>query len=450
MAEIDMFEDVEQQIYNNLKKLIHESLEQFLSEVLNGNEERLQKLINEYLIIEQDFNKSVQELEDSIERYKQNSNIVDMTTDEILKSKEYKIFYKQNYGKNLKELRKQINLYNIGKTKMKHKLNQIVPYMLKFQHKLSEELKISISFILTRGNAVSYKTYDSNNINIIKNILHISAQDIKIIDNNLDKIEEFNSLNEEKNMMPLVALITQEVDKLNQENKQAILNAITNEEFTYNEILKRYEKTKKHNIYWNIHGYSQAEKVINQGPIEEARQGFLLRIHQEHVYDLFQQEASRVEGNIYRKGQRSTTRAINEGTEKMVHNFVRSKYGISSTDKRSGLIIDDHVFAAKEILEGIKKALKIDKNAEFISIASKTTGAGYTGFKQFFTLINTLISYKNNNEKNEKELFDYIYNTFFKPGTPLTKALTEGTNTILTETDLLIRQTVENKTNLTN
>ena len=129
----------------------------------------------------------------------------------------------------------------------------------------------------------------------------------------------------------------------------------------------------------------------------------------------------------------------------MVHNFVRSKYGISSTDKRSGLIIDDHVFAAKEILKGVKEALKIDKNADFISIASKTTDARYTGFKQFFTLINTLILYKNSNEKNEKELFDYIYNTFFKPGASLTNAITDGTDTILTDVDLLIKQSVENK-----
>ena len=436
---------VEQQIFEKLKELIHKDLEEFLSEILNGNEKRIQQLIKDYIETENKFKESKKELENLIEQYKKKYNIEKMSLSNILKPEEYEIFYKGNIEKDLQITERQIKLYAARKRKMRVILKQIVPYMLKFQNKLSERLEISISFVLTRGNTVSYKTYDSENINIIRDILHISAQDVKIIDKNLDQIEGFNSLNEEENIMPLAALITQEIDQLKQENKQAILDAIKNEEFTYDEILKRYEKSKKHNIYWNIYGYNQAEKITNQGPIEEARQGFLLRIHQQNIYDLFQQENSRIEGSIYQKGQKKIRRNITEGTEIMVHNFVRSRYGISSTDKRSGLIIDDHVFAAKEILEGVKKALKIDENAKFISIASKTTDAGYTGFKQFFTLINTLILYKNSNEKNEKKLFDYIYNTFFKSGAPLTKAITDGTNTLLTDVDILIKQSVENK-----
>lgn len=436
---------VEQQIFERLKKLIHKDLEEFLSEILNGNEKGIQQLIKDYIETENKFKKSKKELENLIEQYKKKYNIEEMSLSNILKPEEYEIFYKGNIEKDLQITERQIKLYVARKRKMRVILKQIVPYMLKFQNKLSERLKISISFVLTRGDTTSYKTYDSENINIIQDILHISAQDIKIIDKNLDQIEGFNSLNEKENTTPLVALITQEVNEL-KKNKYKIINAITNEESTYNEVVDRYiNGSNRHNIYWQIYGYNQAEKISNLGPVEEARQGFLLRIHQQDVYDLFQQEKSRVEGNIYQKGQRATTRNIDEGIEMMVHNFVRSKYGISSTDKRSGLIIDDHVFAAKEILKGVKEALKIDKNADFISIASKTTDAGYTGFKQFFTLINTLISYKNNNEKNEKELFDYIYNTFFKPGVPLTQAITDGTNTILKEADLEIRQSVENK-----
>ena len=436
---------VEQQIFERLKKLIHKDLEEFLSEILNGNEKEIQQLIKDYIETENKFKKSKKELENLIEQYKKKYNIEEMSLSNILKPEEYEIFYKGNIEKDLQITERQIKLYAARKRKMRVILKQIVPYMLKFQNKLSERLKISISFVLTRGDTTSYKTYDSENINIIRDILHISAQDIKIIDKNLDQIEGFNSSNEKENTTPLVALITQEVNKL-KKNKYKIINAITNEESTYNEVVDRYiNGSNRHNIYWQIYGYNQAEKISNLGPVEEARQGFLLRIHQQDVYDLFQQEKSRVEGNIYQKGQKATTRNIDEGVEKMVHNFVRSRYGISSTDKRSGLIIDDHVFAAKEILKGVKEALKIDKNADFISIASKTTNARYTGFKQFFTLINTLILYKNSNEKNEKELFDYIYNTFFKPGASLTNAITDGTNTILTDVDLLIKQSVENK-----
>ena len=436
---------VEQQIFERLKKLIHKDLEEFLSEILNGNEKEIQQLIKDYIETENKFKKSKKELENLIEQYKKKYNIEEMSLSNILKPEEYEIFYKGNIEKDLQITERQIKLYAARKRKMRVLLKQIVPYMLKFQNKLSERLKISISFVLTRGDTTSYKTYDSENINIIRDILHISAQDIKIIDKNLDQIEGFNSSNEKENTTPLVALITQEVNQL-KKNKYKIINAITNEESTYNEVIDRYiNGSNRHNIYWQIYGYNQAEKISNLGPVEEARQGFLLRIHQQDVYDLFQQEKSRVEGNIYQKGQKATTRNIDEGVEKMVHNFVRSRYGISSTDKRSGLIIDDHVFAAKEILKGVKEALKIDKNADFISIASKTTNARYTGFKQFFTLINTLISYKNSNEKNEKELFDYIYNTFFKPGASLTNAITDGTDTILTDVDLLIKQSVENK-----
>ena len=448
--------EIEQTIFNDLVRLIKDQLDDFLNEVFDksGDLGNLQRLINNYLEVEESLKPIKKELEESARKYKEtNDNIKQSTSfSEIFGLGEYKDFYiKQNSGlqKPLKNLNKNIKKYNTKKNNMKRILTRIVPYIVKFQTVLSTKLQISITFLLTTEDIASYKTYNKDT-DTIQNILQVSSDDIRIIDNNLTQIERVNSSDEEQSIiMPLVTLIAQEIDKLEEENKQAIINAITNEESTYKEVVDRYIRgSNRHNIYWQIYGYNQAEKISNLGPVEEARQGFLLRIHQQDVYDLFQQEKSRVEGNIYQKGQKATTRNIDEGVEMMVHNFVRSKYGISSTDKRSGLIIDDHVFAAKEILKGVRDALHVDENAQFISIASKTTGAGYTGFKQFFTLINNLILYRDK-QINDKVLFDYIAHTFFADGTPLTQAITDGSGVVFKNAEevaeQLIRQSVENK-----
>lgn len=447
--------EIEQTIFNDLVRLIKDQLDDFLNEVFDksGDLGNLQRLINNYLEVEESLKPIKKELEESARKYKEiNDNIKQSTSfSEIFGLGGYKDFYiKQNnhLWQSLDELEENIKQYNIKKKNMKVILTEIVPYIVKFQTVLSTKLQISITFLLTTEDTASYKTYNKDT-DTIQNILQVSSDDIRIIDNNLTQIERVNFSNEEQSIMPLVTLITQEVDKLEEENKQAIIDAITNEESTYKEVVDRYIRgSNRHNIYWQIYGYNQAEKISNLGPVEEARQGFLLRIHQQDVYDLFQQEKSRIEGNIYQKGQKATTRNIDEGVEKMVHNFVRSRYGISSTDTRSGLIIDDHVFAAKEILKGVRDALKIDENADFISIASKTTSAGYTGFKQFFTLINNLISYRDK-KINDKVLFDYIAHTFFADGTPLTQAITDGSGVVFKNAEevaeQLIRQSVENK-----
>ena len=447
--------EIEQTIFNDLVRLIKDQLDDFLNEVFDksGDLGNLQRLINNYLEVEESLKPIKKELEESARNYKEiNDNIKQSTSfSEIFGLGGYKDFYiKQNnhLWQSLDELEENIKQYNIKKKNMKVILTEIVPYIVKFQTVLSTKLQISITFLLTTEDTASYKTYNKDT-DTIQNILQVSSDDIRIIDNNLTQIERVNFSNEEQSIMPLVTLITQEVDKLEEENKQVIIDAITNEESTYKEVVDRYIRgSNRHNIYWQIYGYNQAEKISNLGPVEEARQGFLLRIHQQDVYDLFQQEKSRVEGNIYQKGQKATTRNIDEGVEMMVHNFVRSKYGISSTDNRSGLIIDDHVFAAKEILKGVRDVLHVDENADFISIASKTTSAGYTGFKQFFTLINNLILYRDK-QINDKVLFDYIAHTFFADGTPLTQAITDGSGVVFKNAEevaeQLIRQSVENK-----
>ena len=447
--------EIEQTIFNDLVRLIKNQLNDFLDEVFDKTKglDHLQSLIQEYLEEEKSMKLIKEELKDSAKKYKQDNQDIaqNKSFSEIFKLGGYQDYYirqKNSLWKDINILKEKIQEYDTHRQNMQNKLTEIVPYIVKFQTVLSTKLQISITFLLTTEDTASYKTYNKDT-DTIQNILQVSSDDIKIIDNNLTQIERVGSLNEEQSIMPLVTLIAQEVDKLEEENKQVIINAITNEESTYKEVVDRYIRgSNRHNIYWQIYGYNQAEKIPNLGPVEEARQGFLLRIHQKDVYYLFQKEKSRIEGNIYQKGQKATTRNINEGVEMMVHNFVRSKYGISSTDKRSGLIIDDHVFAAKEILKGVRDALHVDENADFISIASKTTNAGYTGFKQFFTLINNLISYRDK-KINDKVLFDYIAHTFFADGTPLTQAITDGSGVVFKNAEevaeQLIRQSVENK-----
>ena len=446
--------EIEQTIFNDLVRLIKNQLNDFLDEVFDKTGlDHLQSSIQEYLEEEKSMKLIKEELKDSAKKYKQDNEDIaqNQSFSEIFKLEGYQDYYiqqKNSLWKDINILKEKIQEYDTHRRNMQNKLTEIVPYIVKFQTVLSTKLQISITFLLTTEDTASYKTYNKDT-DTIQNILQVSSDDIKIIDNNLTQIERVGSLNEEQSIMPLVTLIAQEVDKLEEENKQVIINAITNEESTYKEVVDRYIRgSNRHNIYWQIYGYNQAEKIPNLGPVEEARQGFLLRIHQQDVYDLFQQEKSRVEGNIYQKGQKATTRNIDEGVEMMVHNFVRSKYGISFTDRRSGLIIDDHVFAAKEILKGVRDALHVDKNAQFISIASKTTGAGYTGFKQFFILINNLILYKDK-KINDETLSDYIKKTFFADGAPLTQAITDGSGVVFKNAEevaeQLIRQSVENK-----
>lgn len=447
--------EIEQTIFNDLVRLIKSQLNDFLDEVFDKTKglDHLQSSIQKYLEEEKSMKLIKEELKDSAKKYKQDNEDIaqNQSFSEIFKLEGYQDYYirqKNSLWKDINILKGKIKEYDTHRQTMKDKLTEIVPYIVKFQTVLSTKLQISITFLLTTEDTASYKTYNKDT-DTIQNILQVSSDDIRIIDDNLTQIERGSSLNEEQSIMPLVTLITQEVDKLEKENKQVIINAITNEESTYKEVVDRYIRgSNRHNIYWQIYGYNQAEKIPNLGPVEEARQGFLLRIHQKDVYDLFQQEKSRVEGNIYQKGQKATTRNIDESVEMMVHNFVRSKYGISSTDKRSGLIIDDHVFAAEEILKGVRDALHVDENADFISIASKTTDAGYTGFKQFFTLINNLILYRDK-KINDETLSDYIKKTFFADGTPLTQAITDGSGVVFKNAEevaeQLIRQSVENK-----
>lgn len=331
--------------------------------------------------------------------------------------------FKQKYlilSNNLKQYNKQIEEQN-------NCLQQILSYMILFQTQVTELLNIKMSFLLTTQTEAKIMTYNEKDGENIASILKISSdQKVKIIDQALQDISVI--ITQQENMTqsinPLVQLIEQEINKMKQNDERSkILTAIRNEENTYNEILNRYNISKGHEIYWQIGTYNQRHIITNKGPIEEARQGFLLRIHLEDIYNLFQND-SKPEGPITgrSKGQKKKDPldSIQAQKETMIHNFIRSKYGVINVDNQSGLIIDDHLIAVDNLLDGVKKILtKGDKKIDFVSIASKTSNANFTSYNKFFNLITDLTK---DPKISKQDLKEYITKNFFT-GSSITKII---------------------------
>lgn len=329
------------------------------------------------------------------------------------------------------ELDDIFNKYKNYRSQLQNILKRVSKNMIKFQNYLSDTLQIQISFILTVDNKVAYKTYDNKKIKTIQQILGFQPEDIIIKEGQLNRIS-----GEGSDIDNLMAKIKEGInqDKFS-EHKDKIENAIDNEEDTYKTIINRYNSYKGLLLWYindDVHKGWQGQKISNKGPIEEARQGFLLRIHQSYIYNLFQGNDSEVAQNFTPNfyNEKYSDKEINDeqGIEKMIHNFIRSDYGVVNTDKRSGLIIDDHLIKREDLLDSIQTLLMIDNKTEYVSIASKTTGSGYTGFQQFFTLIQKLQELKEPNSRTKeriKNLLEYILKDFFAQGEPLTKAIEE-------------------------
>ena len=221
---------VENKIFNNLKKQINKDFIKFLQEIFNPKDiKNINKLINKYETAEIGFKKVQDKLENLAREYKKDN---DMPKNkpfseifEIFISKQY-----QNDVQKLTNLGSYIKQYNNTKNVMQKNLQEIIPYMIKFQTALSKKLGLSITFLRTTKTKASYATYNSKDTSI-QDILQISSDDIKIIEGNLNKIKK--SKKSSTNIMPLVAIIKQEIDESKRRNKKEILNAITNEESTY-------------------------------------------------------------------------------------------------------------------------------------------------------------------------------------------------------------------------
>ena len=104
----------------------------------------------------------------------------------------------------------------------------------------------------------------------------------------------------------------------------------------------------------------------------------------------------------------------------MIHNFMRSKYGVINVDNQSGLIIDDHLIKTDNLLEGVKKILiGGDKKIKYVSIASKTSDANFTSYNKFFALVTDLI---NEPKISKEDLKEYVTKNFFT-GFSITKII---------------------------
>ena len=129
--------EIEQTIFNDLVRLIKDQLDDFLNEVFDksGDLGNLQRLINNYLEVEESLKPIKKELEESAREYKKiNDNIKQSTSfSEIFGLGGYKDFYiKQNSGlqKPLKNFILYIKKYNTKKNIMKRILTRIVPYIV--------------------------------------------------------------------------------------------------------------------------------------------------------------------------------------------------------------------------------------------------------------------------------------------------------------------------------
>ena len=207
-----------------------------------------------------------------------------------------------------------------------------------------------------------------------------------------------------------------EIKVNNNDSKQKILDALSNEEETYKEILLRQSHNEQHIVLWKIENEWLSQKIQNRGFIEEVRQRFLLQIHLQEIYNLFQDKS---------KPQNYITKKISNtpSQEVWIHNYIRSKYGIANVDSRSGLIVDDHLLRIDSLLQPIKELLGLNNtNKKYISIASKTESSNFTGFNQFFTMLQ---HFQNVLQKKEskRQLQKYLKETFFQEGSKITKNL---------------------------
>lgn len=426
-------EDIKEEIIEALVDEMYteqNGVKDFLEKIFKGegNLNRLLELIKDFdkgqkelNEIKKQFYKLIDDLKISGKNKYHRDTISQILEEQRQRLKENK--FQQKYSRlldTLKQYNQQIKIQN-------SKLEIILPYMLLFQQRITELLNIRTSFLLTTQTEAKIKTYNKKNGQNIASILKISSdQKVKIIDQALQDMQAIipQYENISTNINPLVSLIEQEVNKIEKEdNRLKILTALKNEENAYNEILNRYNISKGHEIYWQIGTYNQRHKVTTKGPIEEARQGFLLRIHLENIYNLFQQN-SKPEGPITgrSKGQKKKELLDSEQAQKeiMIHNFMRSKYGVINVDNQSGLIIDDHLIKTDNLLEGVKKILiGGDKKIKYVSIASKTSDANFTSYNKFFALVTDLI---NEPKISKEDLKEYVTKNFFT-GFSITKII---------------------------
>ena len=404
---------IESDLYSNLQSLIQSDFEQFIKEAF-GDIKNIDYLLSQKEILNE---RSLQ-----VDIARQNLNLA---LQQYKNQNDKKYFSIRDRAKDYIEnnsntfiLSDSLEKYSQAVESQSQVLEIIYKAIIQFQQTLSNKLGFEIAFFYTTVRNAKIKLYSSN-VDDIFSILHINSdQSVSIAHKGMNEITFQKQQNSQtkKGITALKNIIKNEIKVNNNDSKQKILDALSNEEETYKEILLRQSHNEQHIVLWKIENEWLSQKIQNRGFIEEVRQRFLLQIHLQEIYNLFQDKS---------KPQNYITKKISNtpSQEVWIHNYIRSKYGIANVDSRSGLIVDDHLLRIDSLLQPIKELLGLNNtNKKYISIASKTESSNFTGFNQFFTMLQ---HFQNVLQKKEskRQLQKYLKETFFQEGSKITKNL---------------------------
>lgn len=332
------------------------------------------------------------------------------------------------YGASFLEV--DLEKYNEAKKEQINYLKIMYNIIDSFQSLLREKLNIEIIYLFTTSKQIKKAQRKRGTIPLDQLLNFSSAKTTTAIGTGEDISFKENQMTELKvkadkelqNFQGIAALVIKAVKQLKNEQetirKEDILMAIQNEEQAYEEITRRWKiyRTRKCSwVLWTAGGYWQKQAIYTMGPVEEARQRFLLQIHQKDVYQLFQNNTKEISGVIQQESK--VDKSKYPANENYIHNFIRSKQGIAGVDNRPGLILDDTTIAIKDLLPGLKKALGISRKEGYLSVGSKTEDANFLGYQKFFSLIKKIDNFQNSKKKDREEtLAKWVKKIFFADG----------------------------------
>lgn len=327
-------------------------------------------------------------------------------------------------------LEEDLRNYEEAKKKQINYLKIMYNIIDSFQSLLREKLNIEIIYLFTTNKQIKKAQRKRGAISLDQLLNFSSArattaigtgESVSFKENQMTELA-IKADKELQNFQGIAALAVKAVKQLRNEQevirKEDILMAIQNEEQAYEEIVRRWEiyRARKSSwVLWTAKGYWQKQAIYTRGPVEEARQRFLLQIHQKDIYQLFENGTKEINGIIQQESKVDESKYPT--SENYIHNFIRSKQGIAGVDNRPGLILDDTTIAIKDLLPGLKKALGINRKEGYLSVGSKTEDANFLGYQKFFSLIKKIDKFQNSKKKDREEsLAKWVKKIFFEDG----------------------------------
>lgn len=327
-------------------------------------------------------------------------------------------------------LEKDLENYEEAKKEQINYLKIMYNIIDSFQSLLREKLNIEIIYLFTTNKQIK-KAQRKRGAIPLDQLLNFSSirtttaigtgESVSFKENQMTELK-IKADKELQNFQGIAALVIKAVKQLRNEQevikKEDILMAIQNEEQAYEEISRRWKIYRARQcswVLWTAQGYWQKQAIYTRGPIEEARQRFLLQIHQKDIYQLFENDTEKINGVIQQESKVDESKYPT--SENYIHNFIRSKQGIAGVDNRPGLILDDTTIAIKDLLPDLKKALGINRKEGYLSVGSKTKDANFLGYQNFFNLIKKIDKFQNSKKKDREEgLAKWVKKIFFEDG----------------------------------